>query len=84
MERIVPSVIIPKVPSAPMKSLVKSGPTEDFFARDRVVMTEPSAVTTVTFNTFSRIVPYLTALVPDAPVDIIPPVESYLNGDELG
>ena len=37
-----------------------------------VFMTRPSASTTSKFKTFSLIVPYLTALVPDALVEHIP------------
>lgn len=42
-----PSVIIPSVPSAPMKSLVVSKPAEDFRARRRVLITLPDGRTTV-------------------------------------
>ncbi len=42
-----PSVIIPKVPSAPMKSFVKSKPDADFLARLLVLMTSPLGSTTV-------------------------------------
>ena len=42
-----PSVIIPKVPSAPMNNFVTSKPAEDFLARCRVLMTSPEGRTTV-------------------------------------
>lgn len=43
----VPSVMIPSVPSAPMKILVMSIPADDFRARRRVLMTLPLGSTTV-------------------------------------
>ena len=42
-----PSVTIPSVPSAPMKSLVVSNPADDLRARLRVLMTFPFGRTTV-------------------------------------
>jgi hypothetical protein len=42
-----PSVIIPKVPSAPMKSLVVSKPAEHFLDLRRVLITSPEGRTTV-------------------------------------
>ena len=42
-----PSVTIPSVPSAPMKSFVVSIPAEDFLARRRVLITFPFGNTTV-------------------------------------
>ena len=42
-----PSVTIPKVPSAPINSLVVSKPAADFLARLRVLMTWPFGRTTV-------------------------------------
>lgn len=42
-----PSVTIPSVPSAPMKSLVVSKPAEDLRARRRVLITLPDGRTTV-------------------------------------
>mmetsp|Transcript_9743 Transcript_9743/g.22986 ORF Transcript_9743/g.22986 Transcript_9743/m.22986 type:complete len:303 (+) Transcript_9743:650-1558(+) len=67
------SVITPSVPSDPMKRLVMSYPALLFRARVPVSSTEPSAITTVNPITLSRIVPYRTALVPDAAVAVIPP-----------
>lgn len=43
----IPSVMIPRVPSAPMKSLVVSNPAEDFLDLRRVFMTSPEGNTTV-------------------------------------
>ena len=43
----VASVTIPNVPSAPMKSLVISGPAADLRARERVLITSPEGRTTV-------------------------------------
>lgn len=45
--RRAPSVTIPRVPSAPMKSFVVSNPADDFRARRRVLMTSPDGSTTV-------------------------------------
>lgn len=45
-----PSVTIPRVPSAPMKSFVVSNPAEDLRARLRVLMTSPDGRTTVCKN----------------------------------
>jgi hypothetical protein len=42
-----PSVTTPRVPSAPMKSLVVSNPADDFLALLRVLITCPSGRTTV-------------------------------------
>ena len=42
-----PSVTIPRVPSAPMNSFVVSKPAEDFLALLRVLMTLPLGRTTV-------------------------------------
>lgn len=42
-----PSVTIPSVPSAPMKSLVVSNPADDFLALCLVLMTSPLGSTTV-------------------------------------
>lgn len=42
-----PSVIIPKVPSAPINNLVVSNPAEDLRARLRVLITSPEGSTTV-------------------------------------
>ena len=44
---VLPSVIIPSVPSAPMKSFVVSNPAEDFRDRLRVLTTSPDGRTTV-------------------------------------
>jgi hypothetical protein len=43
----VASVTIPRVPSAPMKSLVISGPAADLRALERVLMISPEGRTTV-------------------------------------
>jgi len=44
---ILPSVTIPSVPSAPMNSLVRSKPADDFLALCLVLMTSPEGRTTV-------------------------------------
>lgn len=69
-----PSVTIPRVPSLPTNSFVRSGPTLLFLARLRVLTTSPFGSTTVTLSTLSRATPYRTALVPDALVPMIPPI----------
>ena len=47
MQRYIPSVTIPKVPSAPMNSLVRSNPADDLRERLLVLMTSPEGSTTV-------------------------------------
>lgn len=55
-----PSTITPKVPSAPVKSEVKSGPAEDFLALDLVLMISPEGSTAVRLRmTPFLAVPYL-------------------------
>ena len=51
------SVITPSVPSEPTNSRVRSYPAADFRARPPVFTMRPSAMTTVSPSTFSRIVP---------------------------
>src|SRR5215218_4929162 len=58
------SVNTPKVPSEPTKRLVRSYPAEDFIAIPPVRITVPSASTTSSPKTWSRITPYRTAFVP--------------------
>ena len=53
----VTSVIIPSVPSLPIKSRVRSYPADDFLACVPVLIISPDAVTTVKAKTFSRMVP---------------------------
>ena len=65
---------IPSVPSLPTNSFVRSGPTDDFFALERVLITRPFGNTTVRERTLSRATPYLTAFVPEALVPTIPPI----------
>ena len=43
-------------------------------------MIRPSAVTTVSASTFSRIVPYRTAFVPEARVAAMPPIDASAPG----
>ena len=76
----VTSVITPNVPSLPQNNLVKSYPVELFRARDLVLRTWPPGSTTVRLRTQSFIVPYLTALVPEAEVAIIPPMCAFGPG----
>ena len=74
------SVIIPKVPSLPTNNLFKSYPADDFLAFVPVLITLPSANTISIAKTFSRIVPYKTAVVPDALVAAIPPKVAFAPG----
>jgi hypothetical protein len=78
--RSVTSVMTPSVPSDPTNNRVKSYPAADFRARVPVVTTRPSAITTVRPKTFSRIVPYRTAVVPDARVAAMPPMVASAPG----
>ncbi len=71
--RTVSSVITPRVPSEPTRRRVRSYPADDFLARPAVRTTSPFASTAVSETTLSRIVPYRTVVVPDAPVAAIPP-----------
>ncbi len=68
------SVTMPSVPSEPTKRPVKLYPAEDLRGRRRVLMTVPSARTTVRLITQSFMVPYLTAFVPLQFVPTIPPI----------
>ena len=52
---------------------MRSYPADDFLARPPVRTTSPLASTTVSETTLSRMVPYRTVVVPDAPVAAIPP-----------
>lgn len=69
-----PSVTKPKVPSDPTKRPFRLYPAEDFLGRRRVLTILPSESTTVKLMTQSFIVPYLTALVPEQFVPIMPPI----------
>lgn len=69
-----PSVTRPKVPSDPTKRPLRLYPAEDFLGRRRVLTILPSESTTVKLMTQSFIVPYLTALVPEQFVPIMPPI----------
>mmetsp|Transcript_32814 Transcript_32814/g.79772 ORF Transcript_32814/g.79772 Transcript_32814/m.79772 type:complete len:212 (-) Transcript_32814:596-1231(-) len=76
----VTDVMTPSVPSDPIKSDVKSYPAEFFGARVPVFVIVPSAKTHSSANTLSRIVPYRTAVVPDAEVAAIPPMVASAPG----
>ena len=67
---IVAAVIRANVPSEPTKRLVKLYPAEVFFALVPVFIISPFAKTTVKPDTTVLIVPYLTAIVPDAEVEV--------------
>lgn len=77
---IVTSVTIPKVPSAPTKNVVRLYPAEVFRGRLLVLITVPSASTTVRLMTQSFIVPYLMALVPEQFVETMPPICAVTDG----
>ena len=70
----------PRVPSLPIKSLVKSYPAEDLCGRLFVVIIFPSAITTRRPTTLSFIVPYLCARVPEQLVPHIPPIKACIPG----
>ena len=61
------------MPSEPTSNRVKSYPAESLRARLPVLTTVPSAKTASSAITFSRIEPYRTVVVPEAPVEAIPP-----------
>ena len=69
-------VTTPRVPSAPTINLVSSSPAEDCLAREPtepVSITWPSGRTTSRPNTQALVGPYLTARMPWALVEAIPP-----------
>ena len=67
------AVIIPRVPSEPINKFVKLYPADDFFALAPVFIISPFGKTTVKPEMIVLIVPYFTAIVPDADVAAIPP-----------
>ena len=72
--------MIPKVPSEPINKLVKLYPAEVFFVRVPVLIISPFGNTTLRPITTVRIVPYLTAIVPEADVAAMPPIEASAPG----
>ena len=74
------SVIIPKVPSDPINKLVKLYPAEVFLVLAPVLIISPLGKTTVKPEITVLIVPYLTAIVPEAEVDAIPPSAASAPG----
>ena len=72
--------MIPSVPSEPTKRLVKLYPAEVFFALVPVFIISPLAKTTVRPRTVVHIVPYHTAIVPDAEQAVIPPKDALAPG----
>ena len=71
---------IPSVPSEPTNKLVKLYPADVFFALVPVLIISPFASTTVRPRTAVLMVPYLTAIVPDAEQAAIPPNEAFAPG----
>ena len=67
------SVIIPSVPSEPINKFVRLYPAEVFFVLAPVLIISPFGRTTVRPEITVLIVPYLTAIVPEADVAAIPP-----------
>ena len=59
---------------------MRSYPAEDFLALEPVFIILPSDITTLRPITFSFIVPYLTAVVPEALVAAMPPIEAFAPG----
>ena len=74
------SVITPKVPSEPINNPVKLYPAEVFLALPPVLIICPSGKTIVNPKTFVLIVPYLTAIVPEAEVEHMPPIDASAPG----
>ena len=74
------SVITPKVPSEPINKFVKLYPEEVFFALEPVVIISPVGKTTVKPIVAVFMVPYLTAIVPEADVEHIPPIVASAPG----
>lgn len=70
----VASVTKPRVPSEPTKRPLRLYPADDLRGLRRVLITVPSARTTVKLITQSFMVPYFTAFVPEQFVPIIPPI----------
>lgn len=76
-------VIIPSVPSDPTNKFVRFIPADDLQARQclpAVSMMSPFATTISRPSTFSFIVPYLTAFVPEADADDMPPSNGLATG----
>ena len=71
--RKVSSQITPRVPSAPTNKCVRSYPADVLRARRDVFTISPVGVTTLSPSTNCFIAPYFTVVVPDAPVDAMPP-----------
>ena len=74
------SVIIPSVPSDPINKFVKLYPAEVFLALPPVLIISPFGNTTVNPVITDFIVPYLTAIVPDADVEAMPPKDAFAPG----
>ena len=66
------SVIIPSVPSEPTNRPVRLYPADVFLVLPPVLIVSPFGSTTVNPKTIVFIVPYLTAIVPEAEVAAIP------------
>mmetsp|Transcript_4085 Transcript_4085/g.7006 ORF Transcript_4085/g.7006 Transcript_4085/m.7006 type:complete len:201 (-) Transcript_4085:82-684(-) len=73
-------VITPSVPSDPVISEVRSYPADDFRAAVPHLAIVPSGNTHSSPRMFSLIVPYFTAVVPEAPVATIPPIVASAPG----
>src|SRR5438874_378215 len=67
-------VITPSVPSEPTNRPVRSYPATPLAVRRPQVSTSPSASTTSSPSTYSRVTPYLTQHMPPASVDTLPPI----------
>ena len=64
--------MIPSVPSEPTNKLVRLYPAEVFLVLPPVLIISPLGRTTVKPRTIVFMVPYLTAMVPEADVAAIP------------
>ena len=71
---------MPRVPSDPINKFVKLYPAEVFFVLPPVVMISPFGKTTVKPEITDFMVPYFTAIVPDAEVAAIPPKAAFAPG----
>ena len=72
--------MIPSVPSDPINKLVKLYPAEVFFVLLPVLIMSPFGKTTVRPVITVFIVPYFTAIVPEADVEAMPPIAAFAPG----
>ena len=73
-------MIIPSVPSDPINKFVKLYPAEVFFVLLPVFIISPLERTTVRPVITVFMVPYFTAIVPEAEVEAMPPIAALAPG----